>query len=595
MRTPLAALLAASTLLLAAPASAANILVVSDATAGSGIGAVLMGDGHTVTTVTGDFSTGNTALKAPLDAYEVVFWFANGSGGGSSHSDATLFTNLTSYVMGGGRVFVSGYDSIASPTDAMLIAFLGGTGARDVPSEPGAITMMENSLTIGVVDIRGVVPSGHAGDRDAMTGLMAGTVSVAATGTSATESQWTLRTLGGGEVAYVSNGNSSGTHGSWSTSTAGGAGAYNAAIRNFAAAGDTAAGDPGSPEITFDSGFALDEGGTLTIDVSIVDLEGDTYTHSWDLDDDEVFGETPGAMSYTIPAGTTDGPSSVRVGVQAMDAGGNTSSRYRTIRIVNVDPTITSEPPGVTSVGASLRYQIEVDEPAGAADPLTYALVDGPSRITINDTGLLSWVPNESDVTLGGETTRIEISVADGDDGIDSQIWEITVSPNHVPGSPALVFPIGGEVLADSAPRLVVQNAEDEDLDPLTYYFEIDTVETFDSPDLLASGPVDETPGISFWYPGELSQDTYFWRAWVSDGMVETEPAMTSFEVYLGLVETPDGAVDPDGGVGGDTSIAPPMMPPRDRSGCSATGTPSGAWWAALFGLALLGRRRRRR
>jgi MYXO-CTERM domain-containing protein len=426
---------------------------------------------------------------------------------------------------------------------------------------------------------------------------MSDTVSVVATGSAPSESQWTLRTLGGGEVAYVSNGNSSGTHLSWSTTTAGGAGAYNAAIRNFAAAGDAATGDPGAPEITFDSPFSLDEGSELTIRVSIDDAEGDAFTFSWDLDDDEVFDETPGATSYTIAAGTTDGPESVRVGVEAVDASGNTSTRYRTIRVVNVAPTITSEPPAVTSVGANLRYQIEVDEPALERDPLTYTLVEGPSRISINDAGLLSWVPSESDVTVGSETIHIEIAVADDDMGTDSQAFEMTVSPNRAPSGALLLYPIGGIVITEPQPRLILENAEDQDLDTLTYYFEIDTVDSFDSPDLIASGPVDEVPGVTFWYPGRLAQERYFWRAWVSDGMVETDPMSTTFDVYLGLPDGPDSGAGRDGGIVTDTSVIEPPLMDRDRGGCSAS-VPRGT--DATDGLLLLtllaffvGRRRR--
>ena len=171
----------------------------------------------------------------------------------------------------------------------------------------------------------------------------------------------------------------------------------------------------------------------------------------------------------------------------------------------------------------------------------------------------------------------------------------MTVSPNHAPSAAALIFPISGQILGDAEPRLVVQNAEDADLDPLTYFFELDTVDTFDSADLRESGPVEEVPGVTFWYPGELAQGTYFWRAWVSDGMADTEPMVANFEVYLGIVEVPDSGAD--GGMG-DATIDPDVgitPPPRERSGCSASGSPAPlSAWALLFGLAWLGRARRR-
>ena len=118
---------------------AVSILFVSDVESDNNIPLVLVGDGHTVTTVLNDYSVGNNpALSGDLSAYDAVFWSATGSGDGGTHN-ASTFTNLSSYVSAGGRVFVTGYDSIASPTDDNLISFLGGAGSRDVPSAPAAV------------------------------------------------------------------------------------------------------------------------------------------------------------------------------------------------------------------------------------------------------------------------------------------------------------------------------------------------------------------------------------------------------------------------------------------------------------------------
>jgi hypothetical protein len=92
-----------------------------------------------------------------------------------------------------------------------------------------------NSLTTGVVDIRGVTPTGGWGDMDSLSGLGGSTVCVVADTNNAGACHWTLRTLGSGEIAYVSNGGSSPSAiASWTDTSAGGAGAYNAALRNFA-------------------------------------------------------------------------------------------------------------------------------------------------------------------------------------------------------------------------------------------------------------------------------------------------------------------------------------------------------------------------
>jgi hypothetical protein len=230
-----------------AEANASNILFVSDFTTDTNIASVLLADGHIVTTVTNDYvsaTESNPTLQNPLSAYHAVYWSAGESNFGSTHGNAATFSNLTSYVNNGGRVFVTGADSVADPSDPNMVAFVGGSGsALDTTSSPGAVVNIVNSLTTGVVDIRGVVPTGGGlvaaqsfSDLDAIRNLVANTVGVVPSSGTAGSWQWTLRTLGSGQIAFVSNGtfNFSPLDASWENTAAGGAGAYNAAIRNFA-------------------------------------------------------------------------------------------------------------------------------------------------------------------------------------------------------------------------------------------------------------------------------------------------------------------------------------------------------------------------
>ncbi len=219
-------------------ASGARVLFVSDSQTDTNIPDVLRGDGHRVTVVLDDFAGGNARLRASLAGYDVVVWSATGAGFGDVH-DGAVFGGLTSFVRGGGGVFVTGNDSIASPTDLPLIGFVGGTGSVDLPGVPTAVTAATNALTAGVVDVRGAVPTGANGDRDGLTGVGVDTAVVvgSAGGPSA---QWTLRTLGAGRIAYVSGGQAgpASAHPSWTTTAGGGAAAYNAALRNFVYAVD---------------------------------------------------------------------------------------------------------------------------------------------------------------------------------------------------------------------------------------------------------------------------------------------------------------------------------------------------------------------
>lgn len=217
-----------------APAEAQlNLLFVSDSTTDTNIPTALQADGHTVTVVTGDFATGNATLQGDLSAFHAVFWSSTGGGSGDIAPAAAL-TNLTNYVTAGGDVFVTGYDSIASPDDPSLLAFIGASSDRDISSGPGPgpVANIANNLTVGVVDIRGVTPTGFFSDLDDAAGLLAGTVGVASTSNDGINWQWTLRTLGAGNIAYVSNGASAGNPNVASWTTPGNA--YNGALRNFA-------------------------------------------------------------------------------------------------------------------------------------------------------------------------------------------------------------------------------------------------------------------------------------------------------------------------------------------------------------------------
>src|SRR5262245_3509630 len=107
-------------MLLPSRASAARVLLVSDAGADLGLADVLRSDGHGVEVVSGDFANGNATLIGDLSAYQLVVWSASGSGYGDEHRDPAVFANLRSFVEHGGRVFVTGYDSVASPFDPLL-------------------------------------------------------------------------------------------------------------------------------------------------------------------------------------------------------------------------------------------------------------------------------------------------------------------------------------------------------------------------------------------------------------------------------------------------------------------------------------------
>jgi hypothetical protein len=232
-------------LLTALPASAANFLFVSDAVESQNIATVLSGDGHTVTTVLNDYEDSTTENNIVLQGgglavYDAIFWVASGEGSGDEHAAATRI-NLEAYVNAGGRLFITGYDSVSSPDDPELVALVGFTTNYDSSSDNLSGPLIgANSLTTGVIDITGVTPTGGYSDSDSMDGALAGTICISIRPVGSDGEGlcgWSLRSLGGGEIAYVSNAEccDEGDHPSWEDTSPGGDGAYNAALRNFAA------------------------------------------------------------------------------------------------------------------------------------------------------------------------------------------------------------------------------------------------------------------------------------------------------------------------------------------------------------------------
>ena len=228
-------------------AFAANILFVGDDINDViNIPAALTAQGHTVTVVANDYNAGaNPTLLADNSQFDAIYWSATGGGTGAAHNFATM-TVLTIYANNGGCVFVTGYDSIASPTDTNLITFLGGAGSVDVPPQPQAIVNIANALTVGVRDIRTLTPSGGSPDMDnLLEALDADTIGVAP-GFFAGQWAWTLKEPAGttGKIAYVSNGratfdNGDGAFGeedNWLITANDVTGVYNAALLNFALA-----------------------------------------------------------------------------------------------------------------------------------------------------------------------------------------------------------------------------------------------------------------------------------------------------------------------------------------------------------------------
>jgi hypothetical protein len=103
---------------------------------------------------------------------------------------------------------------------------------------------------------------------------------------------------------------------------------------------------------------------------------------------------------------------------------------------------------------------------------------------------------------------------------------------NDAPGAPGLVEPAGSAEVSSLEVDLIAANATDMDGDPLTYVFELDKVNTFDSLAKKVSANLPEGSGRTAWRVAGLEENTwYYWRVKASDGAAESPWATATFFV----------------------------------------------------------------
>lgn len=218
-----------------------------------------------------------------------------------------------------------------------------------------------------------------------------------------------------------------------------------------------------------------------------------------------------------------------------------------------------NEAPGVPRINTpsfgsqvnSLRPNLTVDN---ATDPdedvLTYTFE------VYRDPALSNLVASQAGVAAGATTTTWMVSLdlmedhtyywrvratdpdnLSGDWSSTGQFFVTTM--NAVPEPPALVSPQNGTTMSSLRPDLVILNADDSDLDPLVYDWELATDDTFAT--IIDSG-TDVAPqgavNTAFALAADLTEDTtYCWRARSDDGQ-----ATSGYNTACFLVSETNGA-----------------------------------------------------
>lgn len=222
----------------------------------------------------------------------------------------------------------------------------------------------------------------------------------------------------------------------------------------------------------------------------------------------------------------------------------------------------------------SVTNSTDIDE-----DVLTYAFtvypygdvggapIAGASDVAEGDAGTTDWFV---DIPLNENTWYSWNSVVTDEHGATATTETAAFFVNTVndaPTAPAIISPIANSELTMTETSLLVANASDPDSSSLSYTFEIDTAETFDSANLVRHPGVPEGPDSTEWYVSGLSDNTwYYWRAKSSDGMAESEWNSSRFFVNtandapsIPVPENPG-----DGGWAGTLSPSLSVYPSQD-------------------------------
>ncbi len=146
--------------------------------------------------------------------------------------------------------------------------------------------------------------------------------------------------------------------------------------------------------------------------------------------------------------------------------------------------------------------------------------------------GTTSWTVTPELVENSDYLWRVTVTDEHGLSSSSSQVSFFVNLANDAPGPPAIIDPVSGSEVTDTTLTLLVDNGFDPDLDELTYFFELDTVNTFDSQDLQVSPAVTEGTDQTGWDVLGLTENTmYYWRVRVNDGTTDSAWATSSFFV----------------------------------------------------------------
>lgn len=194
-----------------------------------------------------------------------------------------------------------------------------------------------------------------------------------------------------------------------------------------------------NPTASANGPYTIDEGGTLNLNAAgSADADGDALTYSWDVNNDNVFGDATGASptltwAQLVALGINDGPTSRSVRVRVDDAlGGVVTSLAATLTVNNVPPTAGVTGPSSGTAGVSLNFTMTANDPSAQDQAAGFMYLidwdgDGTTDQTVSGPGAGTVVAHTF-AAAGNFTVKVKAKDDDNGTSVAAAMWPITIT-----------------------------------------------------------------------------------------------------------------------------------------------------------------------
>jgi len=166
----------------------------------------------------------------------------------------------------------------------------------------------------------------------------------------------------------------------------------------------------------------------------------------------------------------------------------------------------------------NLSYRFEV-----YSDQAMTSLITAVDNILPGANGVTAWAVDTVLTENSWVTWRAVVTDEHGLSTISDSATIFINTVNDAPSVPVLISPLDRSEITTQFVDMVVENAIEPEAETVTYLFELDTVNTFDSVNKRASVALAEGIDETAWFADALLDNTwYYWRVKASDGRAQS-------------------------------------------------------------------------